>query len=132
MRLGQHEKSGAVGDIRTNVRLVLPSTGCLRCNKLISGARLQEESLGENERQRNRYVNEVPAPGVDAPAAMGRSCHSHSADGRETGGDRTASRGASSASGSRRFRVSSRSRNSRSSTRQPVLRMVQTWVLLAF
>lgn len=63
-RIDVDEKSGAVGDIRTNVRLVLPSGGCLRCNQLISGARLQDESLGEKERERNRYVDEVPAPSV--------------------------------------------------------------------
>jgi hypothetical protein len=63
-RIDVDEKSGVVGDIRTNVRLVLPATGCLRCNQLISGARLQEESLGEIERGRNRYLEEVPAPSV--------------------------------------------------------------------
>ena len=59
-RIDTDRVSGAVGDIRSNVRLVLPSTGCLRCNNLISRARLQEESLGEVERERNRYVDEVP------------------------------------------------------------------------
>lgn len=56
--------NGEVGDIRSNVRLVLPHTGCLRCNGLISGARLPEESMGSDERERNRYVDEVPAPSV--------------------------------------------------------------------
>lgn len=63
-RIDVDDQSGAVGDIRTNVRLMLPSTGCLRCNQLISGTRLQEESLGKKERERNRYVDEVPAPSV--------------------------------------------------------------------
>lgn len=63
-RIDVDEKTGTVGDIRSNVRLILPSTGCLRCNRLISGARLQEESLGEKERKRNRYVDEVSAPSV--------------------------------------------------------------------
>lgn len=58
------DSNGEVGDIRSNVRLVLPYTGCLRCNGLISGARLQEESMGPDERERNRYVDEVPAPSV--------------------------------------------------------------------
>ena len=56
--------SGQVGEIRSNVRLVLPHSGCLRCNGLISGARLQEEALGNAEREANRYVDEVPAPSV--------------------------------------------------------------------
>lgn len=57
-------ETGSVGDIRTNVRLVLPYTGCLRCNDLTSATRLQDESRGVEERERNRYVEEVPAPGV--------------------------------------------------------------------
>ncbi|MGI8998817.1 MAG: ThiF family adenylyltransferase [Candidatus Limnocylindria bacterium] len=56
--------TGLVGDIRTNVRPILPGSGCLRCNSLISGSRLQQDSLGERERERNRYVEEVPAPSV--------------------------------------------------------------------
>lgn len=63
-RIDIHNTTGAVGDIRTNVRPILPSSGCLRCNKLISGARLQEESQCVAERERNRYLDEVPAPSV--------------------------------------------------------------------
>lgn len=58
------DANGQVGDIRSNVRLVLPHVGCLRCNSLISGARLQKESMGLAERERNRYVDQVPAPSV--------------------------------------------------------------------
>jgi molybdopterin/thiamine biosynthesis adenylyltransferase len=63
-RIEVDKTTGAVGDIRTNVRPILPNTGCLRCNKLISGSRLQEESLDAIERERNRYLDEVPAPSV--------------------------------------------------------------------
>jgi len=63
-RIDSNSASGAVEDIRTNVRLVLPSSGCLRCGRLISPARLQEESMGSRERARNRYVDEVHAPSV--------------------------------------------------------------------
>jgi molybdopterin/thiamine biosynthesis adenylyltransferase len=63
-RIDVDTATGAVGDIRTNVRPVLPGTGCLRCNQLISAARVQDESLGRLERARNRYVDEVPAPSV--------------------------------------------------------------------
>jgi molybdopterin/thiamine biosynthesis adenylyltransferase len=63
-RIETDKETGVVGDIRTNLRLVLPYTGCLRCNNLISAARLQDESLGRVERERNRYVDEVPAPSV--------------------------------------------------------------------
>ena len=63
-RIDVESATGAVGDIRTNVRPILPGTGCLRCNHLISASRLQEESIGKVERQRNRYVDEIPAPSV--------------------------------------------------------------------
>jgi molybdopterin/thiamine biosynthesis adenylyltransferase len=56
--------TGTVGDIHSNVRIVLPQSGCLRCNGLISPARLQEESLPKDEREAQRYVDEVPAPSV--------------------------------------------------------------------
>lgn len=56
--------TGEVGEIRTNIRLVLPRAGCLRCNNLISGEKLQEESLPKAERDRNRYIDEIPAPSV--------------------------------------------------------------------
>jgi molybdopterin/thiamine biosynthesis adenylyltransferase len=63
-RIDVDPATGAVGDIRTNVRPILPATGCLRCNNLISGSRLQEESIGKAEHERNRYVDEIPAPSV--------------------------------------------------------------------
>lgn len=56
--------SGVVGDILTNIRLVLPYSGCFRCNRLISPSKLQDESLAGRERERNRYLEEVPAPSV--------------------------------------------------------------------
>lgn len=63
-RIDVDPETGAVGDIRTNVRQILPGGGCLRCNKLISPARLQQESTDHRERERNRYVDEVRAPSV--------------------------------------------------------------------
>jgi len=60
--------TGAIGDIFTATRPVLPFAGggCLLCNDLISAARLQEEALSEEERQRQTYVDEasVAAPSV--------------------------------------------------------------------
>lgn len=63
-RIEVDEKSGKVGEIRSHVRLVLPNSGCLRCNNLILPSRLQDEAMGRKERERNRYVDEVPAPSV--------------------------------------------------------------------
>lgn len=57
-------KTGGVGDIGSNVRLVLPQAGCFRCNGLILPSRLREESLSEGERSAQQYVQEVPAPSV--------------------------------------------------------------------
>ena len=64
-RIDSDQQTGKVGDIRTNVRPIIPGDrGCLRCNNLISPARLQEEATDPDERQRNRYVAEIPAPSV--------------------------------------------------------------------
>jgi molybdopterin/thiamine biosynthesis adenylyltransferase len=63
-RIDTDPETGTVGDIRTNIRPILPGSGCLRCNKLISPARLQEETADPRERERNRYVDEIPAPSV--------------------------------------------------------------------
>jgi len=56
--------SGRVIEIRSHARLVLPFTGCLRCNGLISPTRLQDEARGPADRERNRYAQELPAPSV--------------------------------------------------------------------
>jgi hypothetical protein len=58
--------SGEVLDVFSVYRPVLPGSGCLWCNELISPARLQEEALSETERRQERYVEEstVHAPSV--------------------------------------------------------------------
>lgn len=63
-RIDVDELTGAVPDIRTTIRLVLPYTGCLRCNGYISAAKLQDEARSPRDRERNRYVDEIPAPSV--------------------------------------------------------------------
>jgi tRNA A37 threonylcarbamoyladenosine dehydratase len=63
-RIDTDQATGEVTDIRSNVRLDLPHKGCLRCNRLISGAKIQQESLPRRERERNRYADELPAPSV--------------------------------------------------------------------
>jgi len=63
-RIDVESDLGTVEEIRTNVRLVLPDIGCLRCNRLISAGKLQDEAIGRKERERNRYVDEVHAPSV--------------------------------------------------------------------
>jgi hypothetical protein len=63
-RVEVDKDSGRVEEIRSNLRLTLPEKGCMRCNKLISGSKLQDELLSPTERERNRYVDEIPAPSV--------------------------------------------------------------------
>lgn len=60
------KKSGEVLDVFSVYRPVIPSSGCLWCNGLISPARLQEEALTESERREQRYIEDgtVRAPSV--------------------------------------------------------------------
>jgi len=73
---------------------VQPGWGCLMCNELISGAKLQEEALNAAERRAQRYVDEpeVPAPSV---ITLNSVVASHAVDdflfnvlGLRTGGER--------------------------------------------
>lgn len=63
-RIDVDRTTGAVPDIRTTIRLVLPYTGCMRCNDHISAAKLQDEARSPSDRERNRYADEIPAPSV--------------------------------------------------------------------
>lgn len=58
--------TGEITDVFSVVRPVTPESGCLLCNRLISAAKLQEESISEEERRGQRYVDdpEVVAPSV--------------------------------------------------------------------
>lgn len=58
--------SGDVMDVFSVVRPVHPDTGCLWCNGLISPTQLQDEAFTEDQRRRQRYVEEddIPAPSV--------------------------------------------------------------------
>jgi hypothetical protein len=58
--------SGTLEEVFCVYRPVLPDSGCLWCNGLISPARLQEEALSDSERREQRYVADatVRAPSV--------------------------------------------------------------------
>jgi len=58
--------TGEVLDVFSVYRPVLPDSGCLWCNGLISPSRLQEEALSEAERRQQRYIDDtnVRAPSV--------------------------------------------------------------------
>ncbi len=68
-------RTGNVEDVFTVSRLVLPSSGCLQCNGLISSAQLQQEALSSEERRRQRYITdeEVPDPSVITLNALSAS-----------------------------------------------------------
>jgi len=65
------EESGEVGDVFSVVRPVLPDSGCLWCAKLINPTRLAEEAQSPEERERHRYLEEIPAPSVITLNAIG-------------------------------------------------------------
>lgn len=59
--------SGDVLDVHSVVRPVTSESGCLLCNKLINSAKLQGESISEEDRKRQRYVDE---PEVVSPSVI--------------------------------------------------------------
>jgi molybdopterin/thiamine biosynthesis adenylyltransferase len=59
--------TGEVLDVYSVVRPVTPESGCLLCNKLINSAKLQEESISDEDRKGQRYVDE---PEVVAPSVI--------------------------------------------------------------
>lgn len=59
--------SGDVLDAYTVVRPVTSESGCLLCNRLINSAKLQEESISNEDRKRQRYIDE---PEVIAPSVI--------------------------------------------------------------
>ena len=65
--------SGEVGDVFSVVRPVIPDSGCLWCAKVINQARLAEESLPKEVRERQRYIEEIPAPSVVTLNGIGAS-----------------------------------------------------------
>ena len=58
--------AGNVADVYGVARLVTPDSGCLQCSGFISAAKLQEESVSEEERRNQQYVDDedVVAPSV--------------------------------------------------------------------
>jgi hypothetical protein len=58
--------TGEILDLFSVVRPMPPGHGCLWCNGLVSPSKLQEEALSDEERRRQRYVDDVDvvAPSV--------------------------------------------------------------------
>ena len=61
------DNTGAVCDVYAVARPVAPGSGCLWCNGLINSSKLQEESLSDEERRAQQYVDE---PEIVAPSVI--------------------------------------------------------------
>ncbi len=58
------EDSGEVHDIFSVVRQLVPGDTCLWCNELVDSTRLAEEAASPEQREAQRYIDEIPAPSV--------------------------------------------------------------------
>ena len=59
-----NDPSGAIEDVFSVVRHLVPGESCLWCNELVNPTRLAEEAVSPDQREAQRYVDEVPAPSV--------------------------------------------------------------------
>ena len=59
-----NDETGAIQDVFSVIRRLIPGQSCLWCNELINTARLAEEAVSQEQRAVQRYVDEVPAPSV--------------------------------------------------------------------
>jgi hypothetical protein len=66
-RVSVSRETGDILDVFSVVRPVTPDLGCLWCNGLISPGGLQDEAISEEERERQRYVDD---PTVTAPSVI--------------------------------------------------------------
>ena len=58
------DPTGKIQDVFSVVRQLVPGKTCLWCNGLIDAARLAEEAASPQQRDAQRYVDEIPAPSV--------------------------------------------------------------------
>lgn len=74
-RIQPDPESGALVNVHTSTRLVIPSSGCLLCNEAISPARLRDESMSDQMRKAQRYVDgdDASAPSVITLNALSAS-----------------------------------------------------------
>ena len=59
-----NDESGAVQDVFSVIRRLVPGKSCLWCNELINPTRLAEEAASQEQRASQQYVEDVPAPSV--------------------------------------------------------------------
>ncbi len=58
------DSAGRIQDVFSVVRQLVPGKTCLWCNGLINSTRLAEEAVSPQQRDAQRYVDDVPAPSV--------------------------------------------------------------------
>ena len=58
------EDSGEVHDVFSVVRQLVPGETCLWCNELVDSTRLAEEAVSPEQREAQRYIDEIAAPSV--------------------------------------------------------------------
>ena len=58
------DSTGAILDVFSVVRQVVPGQSCLWCNGLVNPTRLAEEAASPEQQASQRYVEDVPAPSV--------------------------------------------------------------------
>ena len=58
------DSEGQIQDVFSVVRQLVPGKTCLWCNGLINPTRLAEEAASPEQREAQRYVDDVPAPSV--------------------------------------------------------------------
>ena len=58
------DSTGAIQDVFSVVRQLVPGQACLWCNGLVNPTRLAEEAASPRQRAAQRYVADVPAPSV--------------------------------------------------------------------
>ncbi len=58
------DPAGGIQDVFSVVRQLVPGKTCLWCNGLINSTRLAEEAASAQQRDAQRYVDDVPAPSV--------------------------------------------------------------------
>lgn len=59
-----NDPSGAIQDVFSVIRRLVPGESCLWCNELINPTRLAEEAASQEQQAAQRYVEDVPAPSV--------------------------------------------------------------------
>lgn len=74
-RIQTDKDSGGLVNVHTSARLVTPTSGCLVCNEAISPARLRDESMSDEMRKAQRYVDgdDASAPSVITLNALSAS-----------------------------------------------------------